>query len=292
MNTLLLDVGGTHTRISISKNRRMFMKPLIVRTPKQFNRGVAQLLRTVNQLTQGQRITAVVAGFPGTYNIKKNYLVHATHLPLWVRKPLRRTLEQTFHAPLTLENDSALVGLGEATYGSGKGKSIVAYLSVSTGVGGVRIVNGHLDRSTFGFEPGHIIIDVNSRDRCTCRQYGDLESLISGTAVRRKYHLHPKLVTDRKVWVNVSRLLATGLVNIAAMWSPEIIVLGGSMFKQPGIIIPEVRRAFHTIRSSVPIPVPIKRGSLGDIGGLYGALALARQLKRKRQLRLNDHGAR
>ena len=60
-----------------------------------------------------------------------------------------------------LANDSDLDGLGEATVGAGKGFNIVAYITVSTGIGGVRIVGGKIDVSTYGFEPGHQIIDAD-----------------------------------------------------------------------------------------------------------------------------------
>jgi glucokinase len=51
-------------------------------------------------------------------------------------------------------------GLGEAVFGAGKGREIVVYMTISTGVGGARIVGGKIDASAMGFEPGHQIIDA------------------------------------------------------------------------------------------------------------------------------------
>ena len=39
----------------------------------------------------------------------------------------------------------------------GEGLEIVAYHSVSTGVGGVKIEDGEISHSSIGFEPGHQI---------------------------------------------------------------------------------------------------------------------------------------
>lgn len=287
MSTLLFDIGGSNTRVALSNDGKRFGTPIVYPTPKDFEEGIKGLKKAAQQLSNGKKVTQIVGGILGTRDPSKSYLLGASHLPQWVKKPLRRRLEQAIHAPLLLENDSALVGLGEATYGAGRGKGIVAYVTVSTGVGGARIIDGHIDRSAFGFEPGHHILDRSSRVQCSCGLRGDLESLVSGTAVKKRFHKHPREVKDRRVWIELSRTFALGLINVATFWSPDIIVVGGSMLHQPGIIMPEVRRTFSTTKSpatkrATRLSVDIVPGTLGDIGGLYGALALARQLKRKR----------
>ena len=63
---------------------------------------------------------------------------------------------------MDIANDTAVVGLGEAHRGAGIGYNIVTYITVSTGVGGTRIVDGRIDRRIYGFEPGHQTIDIDN----------------------------------------------------------------------------------------------------------------------------------
>ena len=56
-----------------------------------------------------------------------------------------------FDCPIFLQNEAALEGLGEAVLGSGKDKKLVVLITVGTGVGGVKIVNGRFDDNLLGF---------------------------------------------------------------------------------------------------------------------------------------------
>ncbi len=280
MNALLFDIGGTNIRIAVTRDGRQVVAPLTVRRPRTYRDGIGVLIGAARQHSARRNITTAVGGIAGTLTATKDRLLNAPHLTSWIGKPLARDLARKLHAPVTLENDSALVALGEAAHGAGRGYAIVAYLGVGTGLGGARIVNGRIDQAALGFEPGHQVIDRRSRARCRCGQYGDLESLVSGTAFRRRFGKPPKHITSPSVWREAAAALAVGLRNIVALWSPDAIVLGGSMMKRPGISIPDVRRSLlKELHGFLPAP-PIVHGTLGDIGGLYGALELLKQTKR------------
>jgi glucokinase len=112
-------------------------------------------------------------------------------LPDWQRKPLASALSKRLDgAPVYIENDKAVVGLGEATYGAGVGYGIVAYHTVSTGVGGVRTEDGKISRASAGFEPGHQIIDIDGSllDDGTSHT---LESLVSGYSLEKRRGVKP-----------------------------------------------------------------------------------------------------
>lgn len=51
--------------------------------------------------------------------------------------------------PARLDSCAELAEMGRA---AGKGPAIIAYITISTGVNGVRIVDGEIDRATYGFE--------------------------------------------------------------------------------------------------------------------------------------------
>jgi len=72
----------------------------------------------------------------------------------------------------------------------------------------------------------------------------------------------------------MAKTLAYGLNNIMVMWSPDIIILGGSMMKEIGIPVEAVRRHLTDINKVFPNIPEIEKTDFGDFVGLYGAMAL------------------
>jgi glucokinase len=258
---ILFDIGGTKMRIAASKNGRVFGKPIILSTPKKYKDGIRVLKNSVKSFAGKEKIKAISGGVP----------FHSPALPDWFGNSLKKDLEKYFFAPVYIENDSALVGLGEAVYGAGKGEKIVAYITVSTGVGGVRIVDGHIDRKAIGFEIGKQIIDAPKT----------LEQIISGSAIQKRFRKKPYEVRDKKVWDELAKRLAYGLNNVIVHWSPDIIVVGGPMVVgNPKIPLQKAIKHLKKIFTAFPKIPKIKEAKLKDFGGLYGAMEFLKQ-KRK-----------
>ncbi|MFW5853614.1 MAG: ROK family protein [Patescibacteria group bacterium] len=251
---LLFDIGRTKTRVVLSDNGQTWSgEPVIFDTPVDFQVGLNKLL----EIVKGEEITLIAGGISRA---------------VWSDINIQSELKKNFNCPVILENDSAVVGLGEMTAGAGQGGAITAYVTVSSGVGGARIVNNSIDKSSFGFEPGHQIL--LSKDKVPFT----LENLISGRSLEANYGCLPyEIDKDDEIWSELALHLAYGLNNIAVCWSPEIIVVGGSMMKIPGIRLNEVRDHFNTILKIYSQKPELKLATLGDIGGLYGALALAKE---------------
>lgn len=268
---LLFDIGATKMRLAVSQDGREFGEPKTLPTPRDFKGGISAFVETAKELAGGQRIDMAVGGIVGPFNKEKTGLTNTPNLPEWNDKPFKEELEKAIGAPVYFENDADLAGLGEAHFGAGKGCGIVAYLTISTGVGGGRIVDGKIDRNALGFEPGHQIIAPDGKD---------LEEHISGRALEERYNKPPKEIRDPAVWEEEAVMLAYGLSNVAVLWSPNVIILGGSMILgEPAIPIERVR--FH-LKKALKIfsePPPVEKSALGDSAGLYGASALLNQIK-------------
>lgn len=269
---IAFDIGGTNTRVACSKDGKNIGQPIIYPTPVDFTNGVQQLIATVRQITDKENITAIAGGVPGPMDLEKSMLVKAPNLKDWNNKPLQNILEKELHAPVFLENDTAMWGIGEATHGAGQGYDIMAYMTISTGVGGTRIIHQKIDASAQGFEPGHQIINPDGPE-CGCGGKGHLEAYISGTALQKKFEIPPKEITDPTVWDEEARYLAIGLLNTSVFWSPDCIVLGGSVMKDVDIrLVEHYMNQYNHILPTLP---DIKLSSLGDEGGLIGALSVA-----------------
>jgi glucokinase len=275
---LVFDIGGSKIRLGISEDKQTLSgEPKVIDTPKDFAEGIKILKETVAGMLNGKKLTAVAGGVAGVLDKTRSELARAPHIEDWAWKPLRSELEKAFNCPVRLENDSAVVGLGEAHEGRGKGQKIVAYLTVSTGVGGARIINGKIDENSFGFEPGHQLIVPEGEMCLACGIKGHLEAYISGYQVGIRYKMPAYEIADAGVWEELSKYLAFGVNNILVHWSPDIVVIGGSMMKRVGIPIERVREHLKEIFKIFPAVPPIELATLGDLGGLYGGLALHRE---------------
>lgn len=258
---LVFDIGATKMRLATSTNGQDLSEPEIITTPQNFNEGVKIIAETAKKLTRGEKIDKAIGGVRYLDQTRTKIKTHP-HIPLWSNQPLKEALKQALSAPVILENDAALAGLGEAVRGAGQGYKIVAYLTISTGVGGVRIVNAKVDQNALGFEPGFQIIDT--------KNLLSLEDLVSGYSLEKKYGKRGEDINDSSIWDEVSKNLAIGLNNVNVFWSPDVIVLGGTVMKS--LDLEKIKKYLQGVNKILPKLPEIKLASLGDLSALYGAL--------------------
>lgn len=276
---VLFDIGGTKTRVAVSKDLQSYGEPVKYDTPHDFEEGIKRIVNTARELSDGQPIQGAAGGIRGPLRKDKKTILSEKILTDWVEKPIVDKLSEYFDAPVFLENDTAIVGLGEAHYGAGKGHDIVAYHTISTGVGGVRIVDGAVDKAAVGFEPGHQAVDAGA-SLCQSCNATTLEQLVSGSALEKRRGVKPyEISQDDPVWDELASWLAYGLKNTTVYWSPDVIVLGGSMIVgDPRIFREDIMKYTKKVLDGlVPCP-PILDAKLKDEGGLYGAMALLSQI--------------
>ena len=281
MSYVLFDIGGTNTRVAISEDLQTFTKLKKIPTINDFQSGIKELIKTAEELVDKKEIQAVAGGIRGTLDTDKRVLIKdpAGSLSKWEEEPLVSNLEKALKSEVFIENDTALAGLGEAHFGAGKEADIVSYITVSTGVGGVKIENGFIDDCSYGFEPGHQILDID-KTILGITEDPTLENLVSGTALERHSGMKPYDIpqTD-KIWSKLAEYLAHGLRNTILYWSPDQIVLGGSMIVgNPRILLDDiVKYTAEVLDEVVPLPA-IADAELEDENGLYGAMALLDQI--------------
>lgn len=258
---IVIDIGGTNTRVARTNDKESFDEPVIFSTPQNFDDWFRVVLGHIDTLRNGEQVTAIVAGMAGTFT--SNGLIHkAPHLLSWAGINLKEKLGGWFNCDFFLENDAALVGLGEAVFGSGKGYDIAVYITVSTGVGGVRIVDGKMDRSKFGFEMGHQIINADGKE---------LEYYLAGSSHEKRFNMPSKEIKDKKFWKEVNYYAGVMVANTTMYWSPAIIILGGPVVNDMDLdVIREQAKLFTPMYEELPV---ITRSSLGSLGGLYGGMA-------------------
>lgn len=272
---IVFDIGGTKTRVAVSENLGAFTDTLKFDTPLRYADGLRALKDGIEKVLAGRKVTAIAGGIRGPLNHEKTGIVSESVLHDWVGRSITNDLRKLFDAPVFLGNDSELVGLGEVHFGAGKGYNIVAYHTVSTGVGGARFVHGDIDVTSVGFEPGHQILDI---DGTVLGHHTPptLQNLVSGTALEKRRGVKPYEISQTDhVWRELAGYLAAGLKNTIVYWSPDIIVLGGSMIVgNPRILLEDIQSKTKEALSGLLTCPKIVDAQLKDEGGLYGALAL------------------
>jgi glucokinase len=197
-----------------------------------------------------------------------------------------------------------MAGLAEWQYGAARGHDNLVYLTVSTGIGGGVISNGHLLQGFRGMaaELGHVTVDPNG-PLCGCGHRGHIESFASGPAIARyvaeqikagKYSSLRSTPKPTAVQVAEAALLGDDLAicaferagyylgiavaNYLAIFDPSIVIFGGGTSQAGELLFAPFR---ESLRENVFHPhylddLIITRAALGDDAGLLGALALAK----------------
>lgn len=277
MSYLLFDIGGTRTRVAISDDLRTLRDVQSFNTPKKAIDGIDKIVEIAKKQIKGD-VKAIAGGIRGQLNDDNTELAVDTKLTGWVEEPLVTVLEKKLKTKVFLENDAAIAGLGEAHFGAGKGAEIVVYHTVSTGVGGAKIEDGEIDDARTGFEPGHQILDI---DHTILGEDIEptLENLVSGNAIEARMGIKPyEISQDDTLWDQLAFYLAHGLRNSILYWSPDVIVLGGSMILgDPRILLDDIIKHTNEVMGEVTEVPLIVDSVLGDEVGLYGAMALLDQ---------------
>lgn len=257
---IALDIGGTTTRVSFSKNFKTLGSKFSFATPQKFSDGLAAISDVISVNAPGP-ITAIMIAVAGIIDHQKNKIIRSPNLQDWENKPLVAGLRKKFKAPVFIENDAAIAGLGEAVFGAGRRHQIVAYLTLGTGIGGARIVNKQIDLSSQGFEPGYHIVELNGRS-APHGQRGVFEVYASGHAYKK----------NPLPWPKYSERLGQGVVNAIVFWSPQIVVLGGGFSVDHGPDFLNYVKKFVAANLLFPKIPPIVVAQLGNEAALYGGL--------------------
>ena len=212
----------------------------------------------------------------------KGEIIHAgPQIPEYKGTKWKEEIERRFSIPCEVENDVKCAGLGEYSFGSGKGTSSMLCLTIGTGIGGSFILNGEVYHGTshsameIGYMqiPGGMFQRMASTSALVKRvasRKGEPEELWNGKRIFEEVAKEDKICLEE-----LDRLcdaLSIGLSNLCYAFNPECIVLGGGIMEQKDILLPKIWGYLQ--EHLVPIVAENTRllaASLGNRAGLLGA---------------------
>jgi len=214
--------------------------------------------------------------------------ITTTPKPGWAYTEVVAALRNALDLPIAFDTDVNAAALGEHRWGAAVGLETFCYITVGTGIGGGGIANGNLMHGLLHPEFGHMRIPHDrNRDPFdgACPYHGDcFEGLASGDALRARWGRSAEEIADESAWLLEAEYLALGLQNVICTISPQKIILGGGVMKEPALL-PHVRSRVQALASGyfdapelgAAIDEYIVPPALGDRAGVLGALELARR---------------
>jgi fructokinase len=207
--------------------------------------------------------------------------VTTTPKPGWAHTDVGQEIRRRLSVPVAFDTDVNASALGEHSFGAAQGLDTFCYITVGTGIGGGGMANGELLHGLLHPELGHMRIPHDrARDPFdgVCPYHGDcFEGLASGAAVERRWGKAGAELQDGAVWELEAEYLALGLVNVICALSPQLIILGGGVMKQPPLLPLVRRRVAGLLAGYLDLP-ELVAPALGDRAGVLGALELAKRV--------------
>ncbi|MGB9673661.1 MAG: ROK family protein [Anaerolineales bacterium] len=252
---------------------------------------IHNLLDKINQ-TPHPIIRGVGVGAPGITSMD-GVIQNAPSLE-WNHFPLAERLRQDFELPVVVDNDVNLAALGELWFGEGQNYDHFVLINIGTGLGAGVVLDGALYRGAhqsageIGYMmPGREYLEKNYPG------FGAMELLTAGFGIaeRARQKLSHSLSPDELInlsavdvfeayrrgepWSNeivdtTVDYLAVVVINLIAMFDPQLIILGGGVSRSADILLPRIT---ERVMGRIPIVPQLTASKLGLRGAALGAVA-------------------
>ena len=273
-----LDIGGTKIMVASADREGNILHRVRRDTSPSLEADLANLHSMIGEVAAGEEILGMGAAIGGPLDWEQG-IVSPLHQPAWRNVPLKGIMEAKWDCPFQVDVDTNVAALGEYRWG-GLSAERFLYLTLSTGMGGGFLIGGKIYRGKNGAHPevGHQSIPFHCSNpaavQCECSAPDCLEALVSGNGIRRTYGKSAEEL-DPKEWEEVAYNLGQGLRNMATLYAPEIIRIGGGVALGGGEpFIGAARAVMEDHLRLVPAP-QVGLSRLGYDTALRGALAIA-----------------
>ena len=264
-----IDLGGTAVKMGILNTSYEILAQTSIPTDAQrpYEDIIGDIGRTAAALLteNGYEISdclGVGVGSPGTSDSKNGVVLYSNNIR-WDHVPFSEALRKYLPIPVFIQNDANCMTLGEVLKGAARGYQNAIFLTLGTGVGGGIVIDGKIFEGghSGGAELGHIKCG-SERRRCTCGRYDCLEAYASATALiddaKKIAKQHPESLLWELCGQDLETMnakipfdaadagddcgkmlvehyigyLADGITDLANIFRPDIIVLGGGVCAQ------------------------------------------------------------
>ena len=237
------------------------------------------------------RVIGVGMGLPAPIDRESGAVQAASILPGWVGVDAAAEASGRLGMPVKVENDANLGALAELMWGAAKGRTEVAYIKVSTGIGAGLVSDGRLQHGVGGTagEIGHTLV-ADGGPVCRCGNRGCLETLASSRAIAgllsdsRREEISSRRLMElceagdsaaQRLIGDAGRAIGLAVANLCNLVNPKCVIVGGDLSAAGEVLLGPRRETVrrHAIPSAVE-DLGVVAGMLGERAELLGALAL------------------
>ncbi len=297
MKVLSIDIGGTNVKYGVFNCLDGNVENIglgFFKTPHDFTEFISSLEIKLF----GQKFDYVAVAVPGVYDFEKDEMVYAPNIKMLNNIKIAEQIKNLFGCDVFVENDGNLAALGEYYFVEKMNISNFVLITLGTGVGGGIIFDSKIlsGKTTVG-EIGHITINFNGR-KCGCGKNGCFEAYcgmaglietyreVSDTKVAKADEIFKRCSNKdilAKIAVDIfSYHLASGVVSIANIFSPQVIKIGGGISFYSNFFYKKTikyfsKMIFPAFKNNVRLEISELKNNAGMYGGV--ALVLSRVMK-------------
>lgn len=281
---IAFDIGGTQIKYGIVSETGTVLKHKTV--PTEIHLGGEQIIQKLILLSKNlmgkHTISGIGISTAGIVDVNKGIVTGgADHIPGYSMIPIMNRLQEVLKVPVSIDNDVNCAAFGEKWNGSAREKENFIMLTLGTGIGGAIFIDGELYRGHLfsAGEWGNMLIEGKPFEEIASisglirlvRKYKD-ESDWNGKKI---FELYDK--GDREVTQAVEvffKHLAIGISNLAYIFNPEVIVIGGGITDRGNEFLKEVKEEISKylnkeIYSNCEIELAQNGNCAGMIGSIY-----------------------
>ncbi len=282
---LVADIGAARGRLAIADFGQHFVAERSIET--EVARGPDPVLAEVRaaflEMLAEHRIEArnvrlIVVGLPAPVDFASGVPVRPPIMPGWDNYPVPASFQETFAAPVLVDNDVNLMALGEARCRPAS-QCPLLYVKASTGIGcGIVTHDGQLHRGADGAagDIGHVRVPGHE-ELCRCGAVGCIEAFASYGAILRKAGIegdHGDAQLSGPIR-NAAAEIGEVIAMLVHFFNPAVIVLGGRMTQFGDEMLAGVRSVVY--RRALPLAtrkLSVELSTLGNRAGIIGAVVL------------------
>ncbi len=286
-----IDIGGTKIACGLVSESGQVLRQSRRPTPLSGGTSILEAALDLAGEYRAEPITAIGIGTGGQVNADTGVIVSATHLlPGWAGTRVKAAFESALGLPCFVDNDVNALAVGEHRFGNGQGLTTVVYLALGTGVGGALLLNGRLHHGSHwaGAEFGHLLLAMGEAAPRrsleeyvsgpglvqTYREISGFDGEITGETVAAEAHQNPESAAASAV-ARTGEYLGYGLVSLANVLDPDLIVIGGGLAALGDSLLEPARKRLSLHALPGPAQCPVVFAALGSDSSLVGAAALA-----------------
>ncbi len=272
---LSVAIDQFYTSVAVIDFKNQFKSPINtesidIKQGGSFQMVIELIKRTIKEIDVNQiyGIGVTIPGFVDSKTGRNNSYNQSSHF-----YDLKTNLQNEFHIPTFVENDSSAIAIAEHKFGKAKATSDVMVVNLNWGVGLGMILDKELYRGHSGYagEFSHIPLS-DSNKLCSCGKKGCLEveasilaavgsatsALKSGevSSLQREYQKFGFITGDQLLEAStegdqlameainrIGYMLGKGISTLIHIINPEMVVISGRGSKAKEVLLPKIQSA-------------------------------------------------